>query len=367
MDIILPILYNAVYLGVTFDLIHYRYGYFNIYNEWNKTTKIEKENYISEYKVIETSREVRELYNVDSRLALALKLHKFENSLASVIKPSVFPRDKIVEIQIRVLYNKIEDTIPEYLKPNNDWIRPEYKYIETHFIKKIKRGGELRATMIFNCKSVEQKKKVMKSILNNIKKSGTFNETFIDKIESVKQELGRIYPGYSFREINCFGCLKVLRTNLKNVVKMGKELPEGVNINVEQNSFPLAMELEELATVYKDYPVYKENKEIIMKLDEVEEKFDDINIAREQMLEWDPLASLELNLKQQKMVQDYLKALEKARKAFVHALINLNISPSASPNQFDEAFQLYDSSNTSNHFQEKFYELKQKIEKGILQ
>ncbi|XP_023243415.1 uncharacterized protein LOC111641473 [Centruroides sculpturatus] len=256
MGVILPLLYNAVYLGVTFDLIHYRNGYFNIYNEWKEKTTTEKEHYTSEYKVIESSRDVREFFKIDSRLALALKLYKFESSVASVIKPSVIPRDRIVEIQFRVHYQKVEDTVPSFLKPNNSWITPNHKYIDTHFVKKIKRGGELTATLIFNCNSVEQKEKVLQSILKHIQKSGTFNETFIDKIDNVKKELGKFYPRYSFREMRCLGCLKILPTTLKNMIQMAKELPEGIS---EMNAFPLEIELEEISTVL-DFPSYKVNE-----------------------------------------------------------------------------------------------------------
>lgn len=360
MTVVVPLVILSAILGGTIDLRNHHKTRYILRGENQTPVSTSINHFESSYRVIESSRDVCELFDVDPRLALIIKLDHFSNDLANHIRSSVISRDTIVEIQIRAVYKMLIESLPDNFKPDAEW--NERKNIGTHFISKLRRGGEMAASITFNCKSIDHKDKVLKSILKNFEKSGAFDSSFIEKLDMVKKELGKDYPNYNVKTVQCPLCYPEHRqsTVLKDLVKIAENLTESVKYLSEKGNV-IEMELEDLSTKL-NVPSYKENEEIISKLDEIEKMFDDVLIAREQFIQWDSVWSLDLTAEEEKEINDFHVAVEKARREFLHSIGHLDISSSASDRQFDSVYEAYGSTKGNNRFQRLFRELREKYE-----
>ncbi|XP_023244162.1 uncharacterized protein LOC111642113 [Centruroides sculpturatus] len=365
MAIILPVLFTYAMVGITFDYKNYVKENFAIYGTlYDKSTVKIDEKYSSQYKVIEIPKDVRDLYDIDARLSLRMKLYSYRSNsfIDNLIKNSIGKKRNDVEIQIYVQYQKSIVGIPEDAKPSYDLESRLNKSSSTHFVKRTRNGAIIQITLIFPCKSEDHRQKVLKVVLSHLQKSGTFDKNFIEGLQNVEKELGSDYPGFYFRQQYCAGCRSFLKNNLKDILETAENLNEMLKNN---NGVPIKMELEDLSTVFKGLPAFEENQEIIKKLDEVEELYNDIKIARETFLDWDydrPIPD-DNDSEEEKMVRQFHVDLQHARDAFTAAIINLDISSSASINQFDEAYKAYGPTDTHDRFQKRLEEIQKKFDK----
>ncbi|XP_067123540.1 uncharacterized protein [Centruroides vittatus] len=358
MTVVLPVLILGVILGRTIDLRTHHTTRFvlNGKNQEHQYTKIN--HFESRYRVIESSRDVCDLFDVDPRLALIVKLDHFSNDLANRIRSSVVSRDTLVEIQVRAVYKKAIESLSKDFRPEAEWNNK--KGLGTHFVSKLRRGGELWATLIFNCDSPDHKDIVSKSVSKILGKSGTFDVFFLDKINELKKDLGKHYREYRVKEVRCPLCTPDSPpSDLRDLIKTTEKLSETVE-SIEGDV--VEMEVEDLATVLK-VPPYLENQVIIDRLENLEKMFDDVLIARELFIQWDTVWSMDLTTEDEKQLNDFHLEVERARKEFLHAIGHLDISPSASLSQFDGVYKAYGSTEANDRFQKEFRLLRQKFQK----
>lgn len=359
-------IYMAMSLGSSFDLFNYRKGHDLIYgNLNNKAVLEEKEEYSARYKMINSAKDVREFLGVEPRLAIRTKLDTGGIVVYPLIRASIKSRETEVEIMMDSRYIRGVEKIPSSQQVLEGWKSKEPKDVGTHYLKSFSRGGYFITSIIFSCETAEKKEKVMKAVLNNLKDSGTLDESFVGKMRKIKEELGEDYVDFAFGPIHCIGCILTFPVDLKKVVNIVTTLPETVKSRGSGFGTRLLIELEELSTI-SDFPAYQENSKIVEKLDEVNQMFDDVMIAREELLYENEFLWLLDEDEDQKEVNELDSKLEKCRKEFLHALVNLDVSPSASLDQLDDVYKAYGSpDNNYQKYQKQFRALRDKMKKKI--
>ncbi|XP_054713037.1 uncharacterized protein LOC129222549 [Uloborus diversus] len=365
---IIPVL-AAMYLGSTFNLIKYQKGNVDVYSESTLQGNIQSINRSftrSQYKLVETSNEAREFLDVSGALSLRIKKGEIKLEVPGTYLAETANRQKFVELLIRVQHETVTETIPSHLKPNTGWMDKAPDKVGTHFVRSITYGGELIASLRLKANNREEREKIKAAVATNLQLTGTFDLNANGSFDKLRRDLAGMYK----EEIKVMATQKPASPpqTVEALMKLVENYPNEIQKIGNGKGKALKAELYPIASLKKDFPNYLPNSALSSLLDDVETKYDDIRIVREEFTPWNE-KRIDATEEEDELVYEMFNALKKAQKEFHAAINDLDVSINGKVEQFKKAFESYGmgKNNIPNRFQRWFGKLKHEITKeGIV-
>ncbi|XP_071035832.1 uncharacterized protein [Parasteatoda tepidariorum] len=359
---IIPVL-AAMYLGTTFDLVRYRKGNADIYDE--KTLEgnlqvIDRSFTRSQYKLVETSTQAREFLDVSGALSLRIKKGDIAMDGTGAYLKDTANRQKFVELLIRVQHETLTETIPSHLEPRKEWMTMDPNLVGTHYVRSITYGGELIASLRLKANNREEREIIKAAVSANLQLTGTFDLNANGSFDKLRKDLAGMYN----EEI------KVMATksptsppqNVEDLMKLVEDYPKEISSINEGKGKALKAELYPLSSLKSDFPNYLPNRALNSLLNDVETKYDDIRTVMHDIYAWDK-KRLDSTEEEDDLVNELYGSLRAAQTAFHTAISDLDVSLNGKVDQFKEAFKAYGTGkdNSPNRFQRWFWKLRHEI------
>ncbi|KAG8194173.1 hypothetical protein JTE90_002378 [Oedothorax gibbosus] len=328
-------------LGRTYDLKNETVGpdIFRAEDTAN-SRKIERYMTTSEYKVVSELSEATDFLDVSGKLALKLKTGAINiEGTGNYLKESKDFNNK-VDLLIKVHYETVIETLPTTIKPIADWQEILKGSGWTHYIRSIKYGGDLIASVRFTAKNAADKQVIKAHVQGGLSsKSGSFSIGLQGNLEKIQSQIG----DSATMDINYYATVPLLDVprDIKGLVELVEKFPKQTNETNGNRGVPLSMEVFSLEALQKDTRTYWQTLALADQMVMLDDYLNDIRQAQQRLSDWLKTVPPTLPQEQNDKIGEFSSNLDQLERIFGSTIANLNISAQASADQFQPAFDAY--------------------------
>ncbi|GFT54803.1 uncharacterized protein NPIL_278661 [Nephila pilipes] len=313
----------------------------------------------SQYRLIESSSEAKDLLNIDGDLALKVKNGDISMDVYGKYMKETRNRRNTMEMLVSVCHETHTETFPSYTKLRTDWQGRPQKDVGTHYIRSITYGGQLIISYQLKATKDEYMEEIKAAVTGNLAISGSLDANVTGKLEKLSEAV----KDKSTVQITAYATTGVFSppSNLEACLKLVQDYPEMVRKVNNGKGAPLKLEVVELATLQANYTKYDKNFALDAMLNEGTDKYDDLRISLQEYRAWED-SGVDWDPKYDEEVNKYQGRLKLAYQAFQGAISNLD--PTKGLDQFDEAFKKYgeNGENIPNRYARELLKLKHLVE-----
>ncbi|GFS46464.1 hypothetical protein TNIN_364871 [Trichonephila inaurata madagascariensis] len=310
---------------------------------------------VSKYLVVHNTSELIDFFDLDPALALREKFSSIGLPFKNFLK-SEFDRQKIIEILFYVKYKVETRTFPSDTKLTTNWQGRPQKYVGTHYIKSMIKGGGLVVSFQIQPTKPEYMDQVRNAIASHLGNSGIINESLTEKLKDLSKALESkvIMNRQSWSSgIGPQGP----PSSLEGTSRFALQFPTLVKNTGDGKGSLLELELVDLHTVAPNFTEYKTNPYLVPILREAFAKFDDMSVAKREFKSW--MDGRILPKEQREKADAFYSKLIPAVRAMTLAIAKLDVAGPAS--QFDAAFKAYGEGQGSDKYITELRELMKSI------
>ncbi|GFR17536.1 uncharacterized protein TNCT_77521 [Trichonephila clavata] len=355
-------------LGRAYDLKNDSIGPDLFKVEATKNAKvIERYMTTSEYRVVEELTEANDFLDVSGKLSLKLKTGSanLEGS-GSYLRETKSLNNK-VDLLVKCRYETVTLTLPTTIKPIPNWEALIKDTPMTHYVRSIKYGGELVASVRFTAKNTADKEVIKAEVQGELNSgSGSFGGGLKGGLEKIREKIG----DSAYMDINYYATVPLgddIPRTIEGLTSLVEKFPEETKKVNEGRGVPLSIEVFSLEGLNRDRKAYYQTLAFGDQLAMIDEYFRDVRAAKQGLADFlrpiPPVSPAEVL----KKVGEFQSKLEHIDRVFCQTIADLDLSPEAKADQFKPAFDAYFEGQEDaipGMYVKKLYKIKQEFLDG---
>ncbi|XP_022257293.1 uncharacterized protein LOC111089315 [Limulus polyphemus] len=325
-------------LGRTFDTYQNSAGrdIFTITPENITTISAPKTKTI--YRRVESFKEARDFLDISGELSLNILADKVNVQGSGQYLKDFTSSSKYIEYVVNVNFETVTERISESAKPEQNWT--SYSNLGTHFVRAITYGGNLVASLRFILED-ESFKEEISGELNFVLGKGGDGTQLKGKLDKFEENLAsRVsLQIYYYSDVGLY--------NVPTSISGFDELLKGFKTAVQDvnngKGVPIKVELVDLKAIGggEEYIGYKE---LVLVLQEVEQKFVELKEVKDSLIEWWKELPVGLEKETEEDIDRFYRKITTILEKFYISIVEMH--PKKGKTQFDEANKAYKEGST---------------------